>query len=75
MFKSPANAATAEVHDRMPVILPEEHWAAWLGETDGGDRQAMLQPYPAERMQLWTVSKAVGNVKNDSPELIAPHPA
>jgi len=75
IITGPANAATAEVHDRMPVILPEEHWAGWLGETDGADLQAMLQPYPAEHTRLWTVSKAVGNVKNDTPDLFVPNPA
>ena len=24
----------AQIHPRMPVILPEQHHAVWLGETD-----------------------------------------
>ena len=59
----------------MPIILPEEHWPAWLGETDGTDLHTMLLPYAAERTRLWLVSKAIGNVRNDSAELIAPNPA
>jgi hypothetical protein len=26
------NELVAQIHPRMPVILPEEHHAAWLGE-------------------------------------------
>jgi putative SOS response-associated peptidase YedK len=51
----------------MPVILPVDSYAAWLGETDTSPDalQAMLKPYPAELMAAWTVSPAVGNVKNN----------
>jgi putative SOS response-associated peptidase YedK len=27
------NELVAQIHPRMPVILPEQHHAAWLGET------------------------------------------
>jgi putative SOS response-associated peptidase YedK len=32
----------------------------------------MLAPYPASDMTLWPVSNAVGNVRNDGPELVEP---
>jgi putative SOS response-associated peptidase YedK len=32
----------------------------------------LLRPYDADKMMAWKVDKAVGNVKNDSPELIEP---
>jgi hypothetical protein len=31
-----------------------------------------LRPYDADKMTAWKVDKAVGNVKNDRPELIDP---
>jgi hypothetical protein len=31
------NELVAQIHPRMPVILPEQHHAAWLGETDDGN--------------------------------------
>lgn len=42
------NPVVAEVHDRMPAIIPPEHWAAWLGETQATEAElkAMLRPYP-----------------------------
>jgi putative SOS response-associated peptidase YedK len=30
------------------------------------------RPFPAEQMTSWKVSSAVGNVRNNNPELIAP---
>jgi len=32
----------------------------------------LLRPFPAERMEAWRVSSAVGNAKNDSPNLRLP---
>jgi putative SOS response-associated peptidase YedK len=32
----------------------------------------LLRPYHADKMTAWKVVKAVGNVKNDKPELIEP---
>jgi len=66
------NALCAPIHDRMPVMLPEESWKAWLGETNAtpGDLRKLLGPFPADRMECWPVGKAVGNVANDGPELV-----
>src|SRR5215469_10710420 len=66
------NALCARIHDRMPVMLPEESWKTWLGETNAtpGDLQKLLGPFPADRMECWPVGKAVGNVANDGPELV-----
>jgi putative SOS response-associated peptidase YedK len=42
------------------------------GEEPANDNEpkAMLKPFPSERMSAWPVGKAVGNVKNDGPDLI-----
>jgi putative SOS response-associated peptidase YedK len=64
------NQLCSTVHDRMPLILGREDWSAWLATPD--DRKALLRPFPADLMQTWPVGKAVGNVKNDGPELIQP---
>jgi putative SOS response-associated peptidase YedK len=64
-----ANTLVAPIHDRMPVIVGAEEWAKWLGEASLDDPATLLKPFPAERMTLWPVSKAVGNVKNQGPEL------
>ena len=68
------NEVCAPLHDRMPVILPAESYARWLGEepTDPPHLMAMLKPYPAEAMEAYPVSTRVGNVKNTDAALIEP---
>jgi putative SOS response-associated peptidase YedK len=72
----PPNPLLAELHNRMPVILPAAGWPAWLGETTTrpSELKALLAPYPADQMTMWPVSKAVGSVKNNDPSLIEPLP-
>jgi putative SOS response-associated peptidase YedK len=69
-----ANDLLAPLHNRMPVVLAPDRWAAWLGETPAtdGELKAMLKPYPAQAMAFWPVNRRVGNVRNDSPDLFAP---
>ena len=69
-----ANDLCRPIHERMPVILPPPAWSAWLGET-GAEADALLsllRPYPDALMRLYPVGPAVGNVKNDSPDLLEP---
>lgn len=67
-----ANPLIKDIHPRMPVILGEENWSAWLGEEPATPDQlkSMLAPFPADRMSAWPVSKAVGYVKNQGEELV-----
>jgi putative SOS response-associated peptidase YedK len=68
------NALLQPIHQRMPVILPPDAWARWLGEeaADPAALQALLRPYPAERMRLYPVSPRVNSVKNDDSDVAAP---
>lgn len=67
------NRLMAGIHNRMPVILPREAWPLWLDPgAQTRELSPLLVPYPAERMAAHPVSSAVGNVKNDGPELILP---
>ena len=70
-----ANSAMEELHARMPVILGPEAAAAWLDlATLPGDLQALLRPCPDDWIEAHEVGPAVGNVRNDGPELILPLP-
>jgi putative SOS response-associated peptidase YedK len=62
------------MHSRMPVILPREVWATWLGENQASadELQALLKPFPAERMRAYSISSRVNSVKNDDAGLIEP---
>lgn len=70
------NALAAEIHNRMPVILDRENARAWLepGEMTAERLATISRPYPAERMEVWPVDRAVGDVRNNSPELVTPLP-
>ena len=56
----------------MPVVLKPDVGPSWLGEepTDLRQLQALLAPYPAEKMTCWPVSARVGNVRNNDASLI-----
>ena len=68
------NDLVADVHDRMPVILPGEAESLWLDHRiEDGDRlTALLVPYPAEAMRVHAVSSLVNSVKNDVAECAVP---
>lgn len=72
-----ANDELRHIHDRMPAMLGEEHWAQWLDPavTDGESVSALLRPAPVGDFEAYPVSKAVSNVRNDVPELLDPLPA
>jgi putative SOS response-associated peptidase YedK len=69
-----ANKLMGSVHERMPVILPPEAWDAWLDpdNTDTEQLAELLRPAPEEMLTLWPVDPAVGNVRNNRPELQEP---
>ena len=66
----PAGAATQHLHPRSPVVLSEADWQRWL--TPDSDAADLMRPAPDDRVELIEVAAAVGNVRNDGPELIAP---
>ncbi|GAA0468403.1 DUF159 family protein [Actinoplanes capillaceus] len=65
----------ARVHDRMPLVLPPERWADWLA--GGGEPERLLRPLSeaeVEAIEIRPVGQAVGNVRNNGPELIEADP-
>ena len=66
-----ANELVAELHDRMPVILPPEAQEAWLDRrTNRIELLRMLTPYPASQMKTYPVSRSVNSPDYDSVELL-----
>ncbi|MBX9245957.1 SOS response-associated peptidase [Actinotalea ferrariae] len=61
----------AEIHDRRPVVLGRERWAAWLDphRTDAAEAVDLLQD-PAPRLVATPVSTAVNSVRTNGPELV-----
>jgi len=68
------NEMIAQLHNRMPVILPRGQYARWLAPAprSPGELQPLLVPYPAGEMAHYAVSTLVNNPANDRPECILP---
>jgi putative SOS response-associated peptidase YedK len=69
-----AVGAVADVHDRMPVVLPRDGYASWLaGERASREAlEAVLEAHRGEALVGEEVSTRVNHVKNDDPSLIEP---
>ena len=70
----PATDVLGHIHDRCPVLVPSVTWADWLdcSSEDPATAEAILRELPEPHLQPRLVSPAVGNVKNNGPDLIAP---
>jgi putative SOS response-associated peptidase YedK len=68
------NELMADIHDRMPVILPPSDYNLWLDpEFQGKERLlSMLGSYPAKEMKAIPVSTVVNNPRNEKPECVDP---
>lgn len=69
-----SNEIIKDVHDRMPVILPENLYDLWLDPEYENTQhlKTLLTPYPAEKMDKYPVSTLVNSAKNETPECILP---
>lgn len=72
IITGPANEDVADVHDRMPAILPPSSWDTWLDEgTEDLDLLGkLLVPAPPRLVELYPVSTEVNNVRNKGAHLI-----
>jgi putative SOS response-associated peptidase YedK len=69
------NDLMQDIHDRMPVILPERAWDLWLDPKvdDTALLQELLVPYPSELMEERRVSTRVNNVRNKGEDVQSPY--
>jgi putative SOS response-associated peptidase YedK len=69
-----ASDLLGRIHDRNPVVVPPAWREAWLDCSDDDVAVAarLLEQLPEARLEPYVVSAAVGNVRNNGPELIAP---
>ena len=69
-----ANNVMAPIHDRMPAIIAPQAWPSWLGETSASpnDLAALMGPVADDGIEVFPVSMAVGNVRNEGAELLLP---
>ena len=69
---STPDAAVAELHNRMPVIVPDEAWGRWLDPrpTEPGELRALLEPTDEVALEIAPASRLVNDVRNDGPQLL-----
>ena len=70
----PANTLVAELHDRMPVILPPERFVAWLDceKTSPEAAQAMLLPTADGFLESIEMHPKINDSRRDEPGLQEP---
>lgn len=56
------------IHDRTPLLVRPQDWARWLDPAVPAPGDLLLPGTPGV-LDAWPVSPAVGNVRNDGPEL------
>ena len=61
----------AGIHDRMPLLLAENHWESWLDPDRPIDTALLSRPPDLRGIALHEVTTLVNSVRNNSPELIA----
>jgi putative SOS response-associated peptidase YedK len=64
------------IHDRMPLLVEPERYAAWLDpeRSDPEDLRSLLVPAAPGRLDAFPVSTQVNSVRNNGPELVVPLP-
>jgi putative SOS response-associated peptidase YedK len=63
-----AAPSAAKYHDRMPLVLEEGQFEDWM-RSPPELAAPMMKPYVGE-VEIWPVPTAVGNVRNNTPELM-----
>lgn len=66
-----ANTAMSQIHHRMPVIINQDDWGLWLGESGKG-AATLMAPAPDKILEFHRVDRAVNSNRSSGPELIAP---
>lgn len=70
----PANAIIAPLHDRMPVVLAPEHFAAWLDvkATPADQAARLLQPAADDLFEAIELHPKINDSKRDEPGIQEP---
>ncbi|HEK1648078.1 SOS response-associated peptidase family protein [Pseudomonas aeruginosa] len=70
-----AEGGMVDIHDRRPVVLSPDLAREWLDPATPPERAeqiVLLHGEPSEAFTWYAVDAAVGNVRNQGPQLIAP---
>jgi putative SOS response-associated peptidase YedK len=62
----------AEIHDRMPLVVPEGEWDRWLDPDEPADLDFLSAPPSIDGIDVREISTLVNNIRNNGPELWEP---
>lgn len=68
----PPNGPMARLHNRMPVILEPVEIGTWLEADWGEGPRALLRPATDDTLTARPVSREIGSVRNNGPEVAPP---
>jgi putative SOS response-associated peptidase YedK len=69
-----ASRALANIHERMPVVVPRDAFSLWLdcANVDVETAMTLVAPAPDAALEFYEVSTAVNRTANDNPALVEP---
>jgi|SRR5215475_1006970 len=72
-----ANRALADIHERMPVVVPPDAFDLWLNcsAVDAETAGTLIAPAPEDLLEAYEVSSAVNRTANDHAQLVEPNSA
>ena len=71
-----AEDSVGHIHDRMPLLVERDRYAAWLDPTlsEPDTLRSLLVPAAPGRLEAYPVSTEVNSVRNNGPQLVEPLP-
>ena len=74
IITGPAEPGLDRIHDRQPLVVDPGQWGDWLDPalTETGAVFGLLSPRAPGRFEAYPVDRAVGNSRNNGPELLRP---
>lgn len=72
MITTGAVGELAGIHDRMPLVVPEQDWDRWLDPDAPADTELLARSPEAHGIGLREVSTLVNSVRNNGPQLLEP---
>ena len=71
-----ATDAVGHIHDRMPMTIAKKDWERWLDPRvdDVEEIRGLMTPPADGSLDIYAITTAVNNVRNNGPELLEPLP-
>jgi putative SOS response-associated peptidase YedK len=68
----PANKTLSAIHDRMPVIMGQDHFQQWISGKEEAQIKSLLVPFEDKLMEAYEISKLINSAGHEGEGLIKP---